>query len=116
MPRLRGTDHASGERMKIPRLSDEDLKTQLDKLPGWALEDGKLHREYTFGGFAEAFGFMTTCALVAQKQDHHPEWFNVFDRVVVDLTTHDAGGISALDFALAREMEKAAGPEARKIR
>jgi 4a-hydroxytetrahydrobiopterin dehydratase len=51
---------------------------------------------------------MTTCALVAQKQDHHPEWFNVFNRVVVDLTTHDAGGISALDFALATEMEKAA--------
>jgi 4a-hydroxytetrahydrobiopterin dehydratase len=102
--------------MKIPRLSDEDVKTRLGKLPGWALEGGKLHREYKFGGFAEAFGFMSTCALVAQKQDHHPEWFNVFDRVVVDLTTHDAGGISALDFALATEMEKAAGPEARKIR
>jgi 4a-hydroxytetrahydrobiopterin dehydratase len=94
--------------MKISRLSDEDLKVQLDKLPGWALEDGKLHREYKFRGFAEAFGFMSTCALVAQKQDHHPEWFNAFDRVVVDLTTHDAGGISALDFALAAEMEKAA--------
>jgi 4a-hydroxytetrahydrobiopterin dehydratase len=102
--------------MKIPKLSDEDVKARLDKLPGWALEHGKLHREYKFGGFAEAFGFMSTCALVAQKQDHHPEWFNVFDRVVVDLTTHDAGGISALDFALATEMEKAAGPEARKIR
>jgi 4a-hydroxytetrahydrobiopterin dehydratase len=102
--------------MKIARLSDEDVKARLDKLPGWTLEDSKLHREYKFGGFAEAFGFMSTCALVAQKQDHHPEWFNVFDRVVVDLTTHDAGGISALDFALAAEMEKAAGPEARKIR
>ena len=102
--------------MKIPRLSDEDVKARLDKLPGWALQGGKLHREYKFGDFAEAFGFMSTCALVAQKQDHHPEWFNVFDRVVVDLTTHDAGGISALDFALAAEMEKAAGLEARKIR
>ncbi len=102
--------------MKVQRLSDEDVKARLAKLPGWALEDGKLHREYKFGGFAEAFGFMSTCALVAQKQDHHPEWFNVFDRVVVDLTTHDAGGISALDFALAAEMEEAAGPEARKIR
>jgi 4a-hydroxytetrahydrobiopterin dehydratase len=95
--------------MKIPRLSDEEVKARLDKLPSWALEDGKLHREYKFGGFAEAFGFMSTCALVAQKLDHHPEWFNLFDRVVVDLTTHDAGGISALDFALAAEMEKAAG-------
>ncbi len=51
---------------------------------------------------------MSTCALLAQKQDHHPEWFNVFDRVVVDLTTHDSGGVSALDFSLAAAMEKAA--------
>jgi 4a-hydroxytetrahydrobiopterin dehydratase len=84
------------------------VKTRLHDLPGWALREGKLHREYKFGGFAEAFGFMSTCALVEQKQDHHPEWFNVFNRVVVDLTTDDAGGISALDFALALEMEKAA--------
>jgi len=102
--------------MKIPRLSDDEVKARLNKLPGWALEGGKLHREYKFAGFAEAFGFMSTCALVAQKQDHHPEWFNVFDRVVVDLTTHDAGGISALDFALAAEMEKAAEPLGRAIR
>ena len=72
------------------------------------LQDGKLHREYKFDGFAEAFAFMSTCAAIAQKQDHHPEWFNAFDRVVVDLTTDDAGGVSALDFALAAEMEKAA--------
>jgi 4a-hydroxytetrahydrobiopterin dehydratase len=95
--------------MKISKLSDEDVKTRLHELPGWALRDGKLHREYKFPGFAQAFGFMSTCALIAQKQDHHPEWSNVYDRVVVDLTTHDAGGISALDFALATEMEKAAG-------
>jgi 4a-hydroxytetrahydrobiopterin dehydratase len=95
--------------MKVSKLSEEEVKAQLHELPGWALRDGKLHREYKFGGFAEAFGFMSTCALVAQKQDHHPEWSNVFDRVVVDLTTDDAGGISALDFALAAEMEKAAG-------
>jgi 4a-hydroxytetrahydrobiopterin dehydratase len=96
--------------MKVPKLSDEEVKARLHTLPGWALSNGKLHREYKFGGFAEAFGFMSTCALVAQKQDHHPEWFNVFDRVVVDLTTDDAGGISALDFALASEMEKASHP------
>jgi 4a-hydroxytetrahydrobiopterin dehydratase len=96
--------------MKIQKLNDVEMRTRLHELPGWALEDGKLHREYKFGGFAEAFGFMSTCALVAQKQDHHPEWFNVFDRVVVDLTTHDAGGVTALDFALAAAMEKAAGP------
>jgi 4a-hydroxytetrahydrobiopterin dehydratase len=95
--------------MKVSKLSEKEVKSQLHGLPAWALRDGKLHREYKFGGFAEAFGFMSTCALVAQKQDHHPEWSNVFDRVVVDLTTDDAGGISALDFALAAEMEKAAG-------
>jgi 4a-hydroxytetrahydrobiopterin dehydratase len=96
--------------MKIPRLSDTEVKVRLHELPAWTLTKGKLHREYKFGGFAEAFGFMSTCALVAQKQDHHPEWFNVFNRVVVDLTTDDAGGITALDFALAAEMEKAARP------
>jgi 4a-hydroxytetrahydrobiopterin dehydratase len=96
--------------MKITKLPDEEVKARLHDLHGWALRDGKLHREYEFHGFAEAFGFMSTCALVAQKQDHHPEWFNVFNRVVVDLTTHDAGGVSARDFALATEMEKAAHP------
>ena len=94
--------------MKIAKLSDNDVASQLHELPGWTLAAGKLHREYKFGGFAEAFGFMSTCALVAQKKDHHPEWSNVFDRVVVDLSTHDAGGITALDFALATEMEGAA--------
>lgn len=98
--------------MKAPRLTDEEVNARLRELPGWALRDGKLHREYEFGSFAEAFGFMSTCALVAQKQDHHPEWFNVFNRLVVDLTTHDAGGISARDFALATEMDKAARPVA----
>jgi len=96
--------------MNVHKLSHEEVKTRLHELPGWALREGKLHREYKFGGFAEAFGFMSTCALVAQKQDHHPEWFNVFDRVVVDLSTDDAGGISALDFALAVAMDKAASP------
>ena len=96
--------------MKVHRLSPEEVKTRLHELPGWALREAKLHREYKFAGFAEAFGFMSTCALVAQKQDHHPEWSNVFDRVVIDLTTDDAGGISALDFALAVEMDKAAFP------
>jgi len=89
-------------------LSNEEVKARLHELPGCALHEGKIHREYKFGRFAEAFGFMSTCALLAQKQEHHPQWFNVFDRVVVDLTTHDAGGVSALDFTLAAAMEKAA--------
>jgi 4a-hydroxytetrahydrobiopterin dehydratase len=94
--------------MKIARLTDGEVKARLQTLHGWSLRDGKLHREYEFGDFSRAFGFMATCALVAQKQDHHPEWFNAFNRVVVDLTTHDAGGVSALDFALATEMEETA--------
>jgi 4a-hydroxytetrahydrobiopterin dehydratase len=94
--------------MKVSILSDKEVQAQLQELPRWTLRAGKLHREYKFGGFAEAFGFMSSCALVAQRQDHHPEWSNVFDRVVVDLTTDDAGGISTFDFALATEMEKLA--------
>lgn len=94
--------------MKVIKLTDGEVKVGLRGLPGWALHNGKLHREYNFDDFSEAFGFMATCALVAQKQDHHPEWSNVYNRVVVDLTTHDAGGISELDFALATEMERVA--------
>lgn len=94
--------------MKIPMLTDAEVRAGLQRLPGWTVLNGKLHREYKFGDFSEAFGFMASCAFVAQKQDHHPEWFNVFNRVVVDLTTHDVGGISSLDFALAMEMDKAA--------
>ena len=102
-----GTEVAIGSTRKVPKLTDDEVQAGLRRLPGWMLRGGRLHREYAFGDFAEAFGFMTRCALLAQKHDHHPEWLNAFNRVVVDLTTHDAGGISALDFALANEMEKA---------
>jgi 4a-hydroxytetrahydrobiopterin dehydratase len=94
--------------MTSSKLSDDKVKARMHELPGWTVQDGKLHREYRFGDFAGAFGFMSTCALVAQKQDHHPEWFNAFDRVVVNLTTDDVHGISAKDFALASEMEAVA--------
>jgi len=94
--------------MKPIKVGNDEVAQWLAAMPAWSLLDGKLHREYKFGDFAEAFGFMATCALVAQKADHHPEWFNVYSRVVVDLTTHDCGGISARDFALAAEMDKAA--------
>jgi 4a-hydroxytetrahydrobiopterin dehydratase len=91
--------------MAIDKLSASDLTTRLATLPGWSVKDGKLHREFQFADFIEAFGFMARVALVAEKQNHHPEWFNVYNKVNVDLTTHDAGGISAMDFALATEME-----------
>jgi 4a-hydroxytetrahydrobiopterin dehydratase len=98
--------------MKISKLGEQEIQERLQKLPRWALREGKLHREYKFSDFAEAFGFMARCALVAEKSDHHPEWFNVYNKVVVDLTTHDASGISERDFALAEQMEKAAASAA----
>lgn len=82
------------------------LNTDLE-LP-WQLEDDKLTKTFTFSNFITAFGFMTQAAIVAEKNNHHPEWFNVYNTVKVQLTTHDAGGISAKDFDLARRMEKLA--------
>ncbi len=72
--------------------------------PGWRFEKDALRRSFEFGDFGEAFGFMTRAALHAEKLDHHPEWSNVYARVEVALTTHDAGGVSELDFELARRM------------
>ncbi len=86
------------------KLSDDAVNTGLDELPGWSLVNEKLHREFKFGNFVEAFGFMTSAAIESEKMDHHPEWFNVYSKVVVDLTTHSAGGITELDFDLARKM------------
>jgi len=87
------------------KLSDSEIQARLAPLPGWRVKDGKLHRELQFADFVAAFGFMAKVALVAEKRDHHPEWFNVYNKVVVDLTTHDAGGISDKDFELAKAME-----------
>ena len=91
------------------KLSEEQLQQALAELPGWSIEGGKLHRELQFESFVEAFGFMSQVALVAERLDHHPEWWNVYNRVVVDLTTHDAGGLTALDVTLARRMNELAG-------
>jgi 4a-hydroxytetrahydrobiopterin dehydratase len=91
-----------------PKLTETEIAMALSDLPDWKVEGGKLHREYKFADFVAAFGFMTGAALVAQSMDHHPEWFNVWNTVRVDLTTHDAGGISALDVKLAQSMEQLA--------
>ena len=90
-------------------LETAEIEAKLADLDGWTLEAGKLHREFEFANFVEAFGFMTRVALVAEKMDHHPEWSNVYNRVAVDLTTHDANGLTTLDFALASVMNEAAG-------
>ena len=83
------------------KLSSDEIQTELKKVAGWVIQDEKLHKVFQFSSFIEAFGFMTQLALVAESMNHHPEWFNVYNRVVIDLTTHDAGGISNLDFELA---------------
>jgi 4a-hydroxytetrahydrobiopterin dehydratase len=88
------------------RLGSDEIAHRLRELPSWTVENGKLHREYRFADFVTAFGFMARAALIAEKLNHHPVWFNVYNKVVVDLTTHDAGGISATDFELATTMEK----------
>ncbi|MEW6268952.1 MAG: 4a-hydroxytetrahydrobiopterin dehydratase [Thermodesulfobacteriota bacterium] len=94
--------------MALQRLDAAEVARRLDALPGWSLAAGKLHREYRFADFVAAFGFMASVALVAEAMNHHPEWFNVYGTVRVDLTTHDAGGISTRDFALAERMEELA--------
>ena len=74
----------------------------MDTTPrGWERRDERLHREFVFGNFREAFGFMTQVALLAEKADHHPDWSNSWNRVVIDLTSHDAGGVTERDVALA---------------
>jgi 4a-hydroxytetrahydrobiopterin dehydratase len=93
------------------KLSEPEIRSALLELSGWTIADGKLHREYKFADFIHAFSFMTSGALVAEAMGHHPEWSNVYNRLTVDLTTHDAGGISAKDFKLAAKLE-ALYPEA----
>ena len=94
------------------KLSDTEIQAGLAARPGWTLVAGKLQREYKFKNFVRAFGFMTSVALVAERMNHHPEWFNVYGTVKVDLTTHDVGGISQLDFKLAEKMDALAGDNA----
>jgi 4a-hydroxytetrahydrobiopterin dehydratase len=91
------------------RLSDAEIKARLATLPGWSLAGGKLRREFRFADFSEAFGFMARAALAAEKLDHHPDWTNVWNRVTVELSTHDAGGLTALDFELAAAMDRMVG-------
>ena len=87
------------------KMRESEIMEALANLPGWSVENGKLHRQFQFKNFIEAFGFMASAALVAESMNHHPEWFNVYHKVVVDLVTHSVGAISNLDFELARMME-----------
>jgi 4a-hydroxytetrahydrobiopterin dehydratase len=94
--------------MPIPKLTDAERDAALAALPAWTLRaDGlAIERSFKFADFSEAFAFMTRVALLAEQADHHPEWSNVYNRVAITLTTHDAGGLSARDVAMATAIGK----------
>ena len=89
----------------MTKLTDAEIAAGIANLAGWSVRDGKLHREYKFSDFSHAMGFMAIAAPSIEKKDHHPEWANVYNRVTVDLTTHDAGGITQRDLDLAGLLE-----------
>lgn len=98
--------------MQVSKLDDKARADALASLPQWAFDAqaGGIRRTFRFADFAEAFGFMARVAIVAEKADHHPEWFNVYNRVEILLTTHDAGGLSERDIDLARNIDAMISP------
>ena len=92
--------------MAIEQIFDHQLEQQLNRITGWSVVAGKLRREFTFPDFVEAFGFMSRVALVAESNNHHPEWFNVYNTVRIDLSTHEVGGISSRDIQLAEAINE----------
>ena len=89
------------------KLDDHEIAEALQNLPGWQVLDGKLHKTFRFTSFAGAIGWMMSAAILAEKLDHHPEWSNVYNRVTVNLVTHDLGNvISTFDADLARQLEE----------
>lgn len=93
-------------------LSDDELSVAVEELDGWDLLDGRLHRQLRFSDFPRAFGFMAAVATVAQAMDHHPDWSNSYNTVTIDLVTHDLGGVTALDVALAQQISALAADSA----
>jgi 4a-hydroxytetrahydrobiopterin dehydratase len=91
--------------MARTKLTESEIEAALTRLDGWTVVNEKLHRELRFADFIHAFGFMTTAALGIEKMNHHPEWCNVWNRVTIDLTTHDAAGITQLDVDLAAMLD-----------
>ena len=91
------------------KLSDGEITERMGEIPGWNLVGGKLHRAFECKDFVSAFGNMTRVALVAESMNHHPEWFNVWNKVVIDLNTHSVSGISDLDFKLAGKISEIFG-------
>ncbi len=95
--------------MPAKKLTDAEISALLPKTKGWNVVHGKLHREFACKDFVTAFGNMTRVALVAEAMNHHPEWFNVWNKVVIDLSTHSVHGISDYDFALAEKINEIFG-------
>ena len=97
--------------MSVEQLSDEERQSWLQALPQCSLarEGAAITRSFVFADFEEAFAFMTRVALIAEKRDHHPEWFNVYNKVDITLTTHDAGGLSLRDVKMARKIDALPG-------
>ena len=95
----------------VEKLTAEARARAVSALAGWADAEGRdaIRKVFAFGDFNEAFGFMCRVALIAEKADHHPEWFNVYNRVEITLSTHDAGGLSRRDVDLARAIDRLAG-------
>lgn len=91
--------------MPIKQATDDQIQLFLQQNKNWLINDKKLHREFQFNNFVAAFGFMTQVALIAERDNHHPEWSNVYNKVIVDLTTHEVGGITERDFILAQRIE-----------
>ena len=95
--------------MGTKKLTEAEVHQQLPTIPGWTLANGKLHRNFECKDFVDAFGKMTKVALVAESLNHHPEWFNVWNKVEIDLNTHSVQGISPLDFELATKINEIFG-------
>jgi 4a-hydroxytetrahydrobiopterin dehydratase len=91
------------------KLTAKQIESALGQLPGWSLQKGRLVRDFEFADFNEAFGFMTRVALAAERRDHHPNWSNVWNRVSIELYTHDAGAITERDVALALVISRLVG-------
>jgi len=90
--------------MTLAKMTEEQIKKELVNLPGWSVVNGKLHKDFVFADFIEAFGFMSRAAIHIEKMNHHPEWFNIYNKIKVELVTHDAGGITQNDINLAKTL------------
>ena len=88
-----------------PKLADAEIRDRLARIPKWAWREGKLHRDFAFADFSEAFAFMTRVALAAEKANHHPDWSNAWNKVAIDLMSHDVKGLSGRDFDLAEAID-----------